>query len=279
LLDRCLLVKLKPIPECDWLRHAESNRKTNEELEQLFQECHAEILGALLTLLCIALRNMDSVKQPLQRMASFHRLALSAGIPNFYKTYLASIGNAQQEAIKANPIGDAIAELGNFDGTVQELVTKLKATSDDSKVQKLTSRSLGRLLKGTLKSDLEAIGIGIDTYRSAKANHWKIIQTDNYGQIIPQTPLTPQLLPSKSSSSGIKEYHDSTTLTANSIKTDMPSSVESVESNCPKPSPTPQPEARHSKESGISGDSGVKNDYLSASTDDDQPDDDWSDIL
>lgn len=77
-------------------------------------------------MLCIALRDMDSVKQPLQRMASFHRLALSAGIPNFYKTYLASIGNAQQEAIKANPIGDAIAELGNFDGTVQELVTKLK---------------------------------------------------------------------------------------------------------------------------------------------------------
>jgi len=32
-------------------------------------------------------------------------------------------------------------------------------------VQKLTSRSLGRLLKGTLKSDLEAIGMEIDTYR------------------------------------------------------------------------------------------------------------------
>jgi len=39
--------------------------------------------------------------------------------------------------------------------------------------------------------------------------------------------------------------------------------VESVESNCPKPSLTPQPEARHSKESGISGISGVKNGYLS----------------
>jgi len=141
-------------------------------------------------------------------------------------------------------------------------------------VQKLTNRSLGRLLKGSLKFDLEAIGIGIDTYRSAKANHWKIHQTDKYSQIIPQTPLTPQLLPSKSSSSGIKEYHDSTPLTANSTKTDMPSSVESVESNCPKPSQTPQPEARHSTESGISGISGVKNGYLS--DDDDDDDDDWT---
>jgi len=130
-------------------------------------------------------------------------------------------------------------------------------------VQKLTNRSLGRLLKGSLKSDLEAIGIGIDSYRSAKANHWKILQTDKYGQITPQTPLTPQLLPGKGSSSGIKEYHDSTTLTANSTKTDMPSSVESVELNRPKPSLTPQPETRHSKESGISGISGVKNGYLS----------------
>ncbi len=115
LLDRCLLVKLKSIPECD--------RKTNEELEQLFQECHAEVLGALLTILCITLRNMDSIRQPLQRMASFHRLALSAGIPNFHETYLSSIGNAQQEAVRANPIADAIAEVGNFHGTAQELVT------------------------------------------------------------------------------------------------------------------------------------------------------------
>ena len=271
LLDRCLLVKVKPIPEAD--------RKNIEELDQLFHNYHAEILGAFLDLLWVAVKNRDSIKQPLQRMASFHKLGVAAGIEGFNDAYLASIGNAQQEAIKANPISDAIAELGNFDGTAQELVTKLKAISDDSKVQKLTSRSLGRLLKGSLKSDLEAIGIGIDSYRSAKANHWKILQTDKYGQITPQTPLTPQLLPGKGSSSGIKEYHDSTTLTANSTKTDMPSSVESVELNRLKPSLTPQPETRHSKESGISGDSGVKNDYLSVSTDDNQPDDDWSDIV
>jgi RNA-binding protein YhbY len=49
LLDRCQLVKIKPLPECD--------RKTNEELDQLFTEIHAEVIGGLFDLLVTALSN------------------------------------------------------------------------------------------------------------------------------------------------------------------------------------------------------------------------------
>ena len=174
LLDRCLLVKIKPMPESD--------HKPKKELDELFHQHRAEILGGLLDLLVIALRNRDTINQHWQRMADFHKLAIEAGIPNFNQAYLANIANAQQEAISANSIASAIAELGDFNGTAEELVTRLKAISDDSKVQKLTSATLGRLLKGTLKSDLQAIGIATDSFRQSKGIRW-IIQTDKQAKL------------------------------------------------------------------------------------------------
>jgi energy-coupling factor transporter ATP-binding protein EcfA2 len=166
LLDRCLLVKVKPIPEAD--------RKNVEELDQLFRNYHAEILGAFLDLLWVAVKNLDSVKQPLQRMASFHKLGLAAGIEGFNDAYLACIGNAQAEAVRVNPIADAIAE-------------------DDPKVQKLTSRTLGRLLNSTLKPDLDAIGIDVDSYRESNVTRTRkilITRTDKYGNLMSETSKT-----------------------------------------------------------------------------------------
>jgi len=188
LLDRCLLVKVKPLPTGD--------RKTNEELQQLFDANHGAILGELLDLLSIALGNLDSINQPLQRMASFHKLALAANIPNFNQTYSDSVANAQAEAIKANPIAEAIAELGNFNGSTTALTEKLKAISDDPKVQKLTSRSLGRQLNGTLKTDLEAVGISVDIARTSSGIQI-MLQTDRQPKITTQTTLTTQPIPNK----------------------------------------------------------------------------------
>jgi hypothetical protein len=111
-------------------------------------------------------------------MASFHKLGLAAKIPGFHQAYLASISDSKDEAVRANPISDAIAEIVNFEGTTQELLQKLKDISDDPKVQKLTTRALGRFLKGSLKSDLESIGIRIDSFRSAKCMNWIISRTD-----------------------------------------------------------------------------------------------------
>jgi hypothetical protein len=185
LLDRCLLVKLRPIPETD--------RKSTEELDQLFDSYHAEILGAFLTLLSVAIQNLDNLKQPLQRMASFHKLGLAAGIEGFNDAYLASIGNAQAEAVRVNPIADAIAEVGDFAGTAEELLAKLKAISDDPKVQKLTSRTLGRLLNSTLKPDLEAIGVEVDSYRESNVTRTRkilITRTDRYGNLMSETSKT-----------------------------------------------------------------------------------------
>jgi hypothetical protein len=258
LLDRCLLVKVKPLPESD--------RKTNEELDRLFQECHAEILGTLLSLLSVALKNLDSIRQPLQRMASFHKLALASGIPDFNKTYLQNITSAQAEAVKANPIAEAIAELrDDFDGTAQELVTKLKALSDDPKVQKLTSRTIGKLLNGTLKSDLEAVGINTDEYRESDKNRTRKL-------LIAQPDRPSDLMSETSETSDDPQNPNKTDGFASDITSDMKPEFSDMKNLMSENQPLmsdkrPKPKALHDKDSShvsdVSDVSDIKNDYLS----------------
>ena len=267
LLDRCLLVKVKPIPEAD--------RKNVEELDQLFRNYHAEILGAFLDLLWVAVKNLDSVKQPLQRMASFHKLGLAAGIEGFNDAYLACIGNAQAEAVRVNPIADAIteaiAELGGFDGTAEELVAKLKAVSDDPKVQKLTSRTLGRLLNSTLKPDLEAIGIQIDGYRTSNKRRWVIRQTDRYANLMSLTSSCHKPKQDKGFSDDINnDINDVSQNLMSSPPQDSKSNDINNDINDVSQNLMSSPEASTSKGYDINDVNDVKNDYLSVDDDDDE---------
>jgi hypothetical protein len=258
LLDRCLLVKVKPIAEAD--------RKNVEELDQLFRNYHAEILGAFLDLLCVAVKNLENVKQPLQRMASFHKLGLAAGIEGFNDAYLASINNAQTEAVRVNPIADAIAEaiaeLGGFNGTAEELLAKLKAVSDDPKVQKLTSRTLGRLLNSTLKPDLEAIGIEVDSYRESSLTRTRkilITQTDRCADLMSKTSKMSKTVPEPAQNKGSGFGHQS----------DIKDDTNNLMSN-----KRPTPEPTQNKSSGHQLDDmdimDIKSDHLSVNAEDDE---------
>jgi hypothetical protein len=268
LLDRCLLVKIKPMPKID--------RKTNEAIAQDFQACHAEIFGALLSLLTVALKNLDSVRQPLERMSSFHKLALAANIPGFNETYSASVKSAQSEAIKADPIAEAISELGSFEGTARELVVELKKLSDDPKVQRLTSRAIGRLLNGTLKSDLEAVGISTDDYRQKDRNRTRMLrisQPDRQPDLMSETSETsenPQN-PSKTNGSVSDVPADidpkSADITPKSadMKNLMSANRTLISDKRPKPEPLHDKDLSHLAD--VSDVADIKNDHLSVSAD------------
>ncbi len=183
LLDRCVLVGLDRISDDD--------RLTDEELEERIDSLAPKLLGALLDCVSEGLKNLAATRPgKLPRMASFARFAIAAEPAyssvcqgfEFLPSYQGNIGNAQTAAIEANPIAAAILEIVSpeqMEVTPKELVEKLKGVSDDPKVQKLTVRSLGQKLgkKGTLRSDLEAVGVEIDTYSEGKEKKLKYLLT------------------------------------------------------------------------------------------------------
>ncbi len=63
------------------------------------------------------------------------------------------------------------------------LCQRLKQNTDEPRIQKLTARRLGTLLGGSLKADLLAIGIVIESVRDMRSRRWVISrevgQTDN----------------------------------------------------------------------------------------------------
>lgn len=190
LLDRCLLIKLDRIPD--------SERKTEAELKETLTALSSGLFGALLDVVAGTLGtwgtqfNRGHNQEKLPRLADFGLFAIKAetalGLESggFMATYQSNIETAQNEAIEANPIAAAIlalmGETNRFDGTASELVAKLKTVSEDAKVQKLSSRTLGKTLSGSLKQDLEAVGIECDNYRvpgGKRERKWLIYQSED----------------------------------------------------------------------------------------------------
>jgi len=174
LLDRCVLVKLRPIPPED--------RLTDSDLQALSAELQPRLLGALLDALVVGLRNLPSVNCPLPRMADFAKLAIAAEPAMgcqpgaFMSAYTRNIETAMEAAVEANPVAQAITELlstlPHWEGSASSLLEELKKVSQEAKIQRLTTRGLGRMLSGSLKADLEAVGIQIDHLKTKKTRFW-----------------------------------------------------------------------------------------------------------
>jgi len=171
LLDRSIIIQVN--------RMAESDRIPKTELTDKLNAAIPSLLGAALDLLVVALRNLDSVTQPLPRMTDYARLAIAAGIDGFIENYRANIDQAEDAAIEASPVASAIVDLAEKDnywrGSATDLLTILKnAQPDELQIKKLTARSLGKKLAGHLKSDLEAVGVSLDNYRDGRSRLWII---------------------------------------------------------------------------------------------------------
>lgn len=183
LLDRSLIVKLDAI--------AQDKRLTDEQLEQALEQLSPELLGCLLTLVSRGLKVLPTLGNiPLPRMGSFAKFAIATFGNNFMTAYQGNIDTAIDEAIDANPLARAIAQIfdypntvglhcGTWRGSVTTLVNLLiEQNPGESVIKKLTARSLGKKLKGSLKGDLESAGYSVIDGRASMGTMLEITQPD-----------------------------------------------------------------------------------------------------
>jgi len=176
LLDRCIIVKLERISEV--------NRLTEEELEALTARLLPGIYGALLDLLVTALRNLSTTKPAkLPRLADFARLCIAAEILGFLEAYTSNLEVGCQAAVEANPVAEGILALldahnGYWQGSCTELVRQLQELDPTSReFQKLSARSVGKRLAGSLKGDLAAVGVSVKHGRGARGQRYVTLES------------------------------------------------------------------------------------------------------
>lgn len=167
LLDRSLLVNLPNIPD--------ERRRQEADFWEEFAQRQPRILGALLTAVSAALRNLPSTRlDRLPRMADFATwatagegaLGLSTGA--FMAAYAGNREEANELAIETSPVGKAIMDLmgstDSFNGTATELLCELNKRVDENtrkaKVWPKTANVLGGIVK-RLAPNLRAAGISV----------------------------------------------------------------------------------------------------------------------
>ncbi len=180
LLDRCVLVQLERIPEAYRIPIHQLARERAEMIPRL--------LGSLLSALSGGLQRMDSHLERLPRMADFALMATACepglGLQHgeFMRAYAANIETAVQTAVESNPIAAAIMavmeDCTQWQGSTQDLLDRMKQKSPSPKVQKLDPRRLGHAMKGSLKADLDAVGIEVDDYKTKTGKQWIIREVD-----------------------------------------------------------------------------------------------------
>ncbi len=128
LLDRALVLELPSIPK--------RKRKTEGPFWEEFEQVRPRILGALLTVLSDALRNLPKVNLvSLPRMADFTRLATAAESAfgwrqgEFLRVYEAHADDANNTALESTPIGlplmNFMKKKVTWTGTVTDLLKQL----------------------------------------------------------------------------------------------------------------------------------------------------------
>lgn len=168
--DRLLLVDLLPIDE--------TRRRTEAELDRLFNERRPLILGALLDLLAGALAKLPGVElQAMPRMADFARVLAAvdalprddrdAGDGQSLALYLAQAGRIAGDVVDGDPVAaaiirliDGLGDVARWEGTAGDLLTRLTpAGSLPPGWPKAANKLTGRLKR--LTPALMAVGVGV----------------------------------------------------------------------------------------------------------------------
>lgn len=189
LMERCIMLELEPIlPE---------NRKTEKEVETVFEDTLPMILGAIFDAVQQALVMDDIELQTLSRMADFEQWAVKFAIAMGYKAeeYQEALKVNKQRLVDAvsfgNPVVFAVVELMRYKDNVkygfQEFyakcydVLKEKATPNELGMFPKNASSLSRALGG-MEENLKAFGI---TFRSENIGPNKEARLTNDGSVIP----------------------------------------------------------------------------------------------
>jgi len=144
--ERLVLVDLEPIHE--------TNRKTDKELNRMYDAAQPAILGALLDLLVQVMSKLETVKVPrLPRMADFAKVlaamdeATGMGSLAIYETQGNRIAG---EVIESDPYGSAIVRFmstrKDWSGTAQELLDAIMP-AEGGREWRINGRKLSAQLK------------------------------------------------------------------------------------------------------------------------------------
>jgi hypothetical protein len=181
LIDRSLLVNLLPIDE--------QRRRPEAELWPEFEQARPAILGALLTAVSTALRNLPTTKlDMLPRMADFAKFSVAAEpalghrAGCFIEAYTCNradaSGLALDSSIVAKALLDYMASSKSWTGTASELLGDLGGKVDaDAKRQRDWPKS-GGALSGKLKRlapNLRRAGLDVQFWRDSTLARNKMI--------------------------------------------------------------------------------------------------------
>lgn len=181
LMDRAIIITLKPIPS--------SQRRAESELNAAFERVRPRVLGALLDAGVAVLANRDTATLPeLPRMADFARNIVAAeralGWPEgaFLAAYRANQNAAHVQAVETSPIGNALLQLmedrDTWSGTPSELLRELVIAAVS--VGHYEARSwprvagLGKQLR-RLAPNLRALGVEVETGRRSGDDRQRFI--------------------------------------------------------------------------------------------------------
>jgi hypothetical protein len=141
MLQRSLLLGLQAIPK--------KQRKTEKELNEIFEQVHPSILGAILDVMVKAIQIYPTIKlQGLHRMADYVvwscaiTEALGIDKQQFLDAYEENIVQQNLEMVQASPISDALIKLmeespKGWEGTASQLFAELE---DKAKELRISTR-------------------------------------------------------------------------------------------------------------------------------------------
>ena len=171
LLDRSIITILAAIPK--------DKRRAEKQFWAEFKQVKPKILGGLLNVVSSAMAKVESVHlEALPRMADFAEFATAAegemGWPSasFMEAYDDNRDNANEAALEASPVTDAIQSLLGSNPAVEETATELLVKlggevsnkTSELKAWPKSAQSLSAALR-RLAPNLRAIGIEVDFKR------------------------------------------------------------------------------------------------------------------
>jgi hypothetical protein len=196
LVDRAILLALPPI--------GDGKRKPEAAFWRGFEAARPAILGALLSIVSWALRELPTTKvADLPRMADFalwvtaaeHALGWERG--SIVQAYQANRRGANALALESSPVAEQVITLmqsrAAWDGTPGELYAALTTQAGERVTVSPTWPKSARGLSGALKRfapNLRQAGIAVRSYRRGDANHTRALSIrKNAGE--PSEPSEP----------------------------------------------------------------------------------------
>ena len=195
LLERCICIHLSPI--------GNEHRRTEDEIMAEFREAHPRLLGALLTIVSVGLRNLPHVTLDcLPRMADFAKwiLACEPAMPlspgDFMVAYNENISTQHLNALESSLLAEAVRQLLEnerkkvFECDVTTLLSRLNNLVDLSGSQRKywpnTPRGLISQLQ-RIMPNLRAIGIHVEDIGRDPTTRRRKIRFSKMEGTVPQT--------------------------------------------------------------------------------------------